>query len=301
MSSVQLSATTTTLSGGLVCAHSDSNVAAMVRASSCAGTSTVSRNGTCARRRGPATCSGGGSGSLDQPHRDGPSGVSTRLRTVRISGGQRRRNPPVARQHPHRSGGVQRGQPKKPAGDRCAGRQDCRHRRHVLCCTQWKTPGHGPRWRAQRQPECDSQHHDGQCDQGSGEEPQSRHASPEWECLWWHAYTPANGGRRIPAPAPARAGPSGACSASALTSSTTSDLPCLGRRAPSHHCADVPDQARDRSSSSQHHPSGQDHRAGDLSGMPNGAAGAGRALPAAERPFARQSKGPLTCCFSWSG
>ncbi len=41
---MQLSATTTTLSGGRVCPHNDSNVAAIVSASLYAGTSTVSRS-----------------------------------------------------------------------------------------------------------------------------------------------------------------------------------------------------------------------------------------------------------------
>ena len=85
VSSVQLSATTTTLSGGLVWPRSEASVASMVRASSWAGTSTVSRN----RRSEPSSPSGnllaGRSGSLTRRTAAGPSGVRTRLRSRRIS------------------------------------------------------------------------------------------------------------------------------------------------------------------------------------------------------------------------
>ena len=88
VSSVQLSATTTTLSGGRACPHNDSRSAPIVRVSLWAGTSTVRRNGVCesVRACGPGACWAGSSGSLTSRIAEGPNGVSTRPRNRRISG-----------------------------------------------------------------------------------------------------------------------------------------------------------------------------------------------------------------------
>jgi hypothetical protein len=86
VSSPQLSATTTTLSGGLDCPHNDSNVALIVSASSCAGTSTVSRNGLRKTSSLSGSLLGGGSGSSASRTVDGPSGVNSAARSLRISG-----------------------------------------------------------------------------------------------------------------------------------------------------------------------------------------------------------------------
>jgi hypothetical protein len=80
-----MSATTTTLSGGLVWPHKEPRVAARVRASSCAGTSTVSRKGV---RSASASGSllGGRLGSRTSRATGGPSGVRKSRRARRISG-----------------------------------------------------------------------------------------------------------------------------------------------------------------------------------------------------------------------
>ncbi len=85
VSSVQLSATTITLSGGRVCPHSDSSVAAMVSRSSCAGTSTVRRSGVMAASR--SLPSGTSGSSVTSRTASGPNGVSISRRTVRSSRG----------------------------------------------------------------------------------------------------------------------------------------------------------------------------------------------------------------------
>ena len=127
---MQLSATTTTFSGRRVCPHNDSNVAPIVRVSSWAGTSTVRRNGFA--RASVACGSGsllaGSSGSSTSRIAEGPSGVSTRAAHPAHLRRQRRRNPPVAGEHPHRRCRVQRGQTHEDAGHRRAGGQDQRDR-----------------------------------------------------------------------------------------------------------------------------------------------------------------------------
>ena len=70
---------------GLVCSHNDASEASMVRLSSCAGTRTVSRNGL----RGVLDIrqfAGGEAGSSTSRTVAGPSGVSMRLRSRRLSG-----------------------------------------------------------------------------------------------------------------------------------------------------------------------------------------------------------------------
>ena len=86
VSSVQLSATTTTLSGGLVCPHSDRSVAAIVSASLCAGTRTVSRSGVAATSSLSGNLVAGSSGSSARRSAAGPSGVRITLRNLRSSG-----------------------------------------------------------------------------------------------------------------------------------------------------------------------------------------------------------------------
>ena len=110
---MQLSATTTTLSGGRVCAHNDSSVAAIVRLSLCAGTSTVRRNGPCSGSAVAGSLPGGSSGSRTSRTADGPSGVRTAVRSMRISGDSGRRDPAVASQNAHRGRNVQRREPSR--------------------------------------------------------------------------------------------------------------------------------------------------------------------------------------------
>ena len=135
------------------------------------------------RRCAPSSLSGsllgGSSGSSASRTVDGPSGVNSSARSLRISGESGVRNPPVPRQDPHRR---RRMQSSEPDEERCRGRagsQDQRDRRNVVVGTERKLADDVPRLRPERDPQRQQQQHHGQADQRDGQPTQPRNPPDE--------------------------------------------------------------------------------------------------------------------------